>query len=147
MSDIFSNLYLAISVQYYQNLNKSSEKLSNYIIDKLVNENQNKINTVINNLGNEKYLLNHMKFSPFYLDFKAERDIFYEIISNPSIIDEIKKDIFLEKGILKTFNEIREIDINHPNYNQFKEKIINVDEFKCIEKKNRNLKFMSESHI
>jgi len=43
MADIFSNLYLALSVQYYHNNYKASIKLTDYIINKLLNENQNKI--------------------------------------------------------------------------------------------------------
>ena len=56
MADIFSNLYLAISVQYYQNNYKASEVLTNYIINNLMNENQKLINCVIDNLGIEKLL-------------------------------------------------------------------------------------------
>ena len=56
MADIFSNLYLAISVQYYHNKYKSSSIFTEYIIDKLVNDNQVKINRVIDNLGKELYL-------------------------------------------------------------------------------------------
>ena len=44
MADIFSNLYLACSVQYYQQNNQASQLLTDYIIKKLINENQNLIN-------------------------------------------------------------------------------------------------------
>ena len=56
MADIFSNLYLALSVKNYQNIYNSSTILTQYIIDKLVNENQLLINKVIDNLGPERYL-------------------------------------------------------------------------------------------
>ena len=61
MADIFSNLYLACSVKYYHDKYQASDKLTNYIINRLLDENQIKINTVINNLGAMKYLLCHMK--------------------------------------------------------------------------------------
>ena len=38
MADIFSNLYLSISVNYYENNYNVSKKLTNYIIDQLLNE-------------------------------------------------------------------------------------------------------------
>ena len=38
MADIFSNLYLACSVQYYENNYKASRLLTNYIIEKLINQ-------------------------------------------------------------------------------------------------------------
>ena len=47
MADIFSNLYLALSVQYYHNHYNASLKLTDYIINKLVNENKKLINCVI----------------------------------------------------------------------------------------------------
>ena len=42
MADIFGNLYLVFSVNYYQKHYESSETLTNYIIKRLMNENQEK---------------------------------------------------------------------------------------------------------
>ena len=61
MADIFSNLYLAISVRNYHKNYKASEKLTNYIVQRLLLENQEKINKIIDNLGYERYLLSHLK--------------------------------------------------------------------------------------
>ena len=44
MADVFSNLYMAICVQYYQKKNNVSGKLTDYIVKKLVHENQCIIN-------------------------------------------------------------------------------------------------------
>ena len=38
MADIFSNLYLAQSVYYYHKHYESSEKLTNYVIKRLMND-------------------------------------------------------------------------------------------------------------
>ena len=38
MSDIFSNIYLALAVEYYEKENKISKKLTNYIIKRLLLE-------------------------------------------------------------------------------------------------------------
>ena len=49
MADIFSNLYLGICVNYYQSKYKTNEKLTKYIMQNITNENQIKINKIIDN--------------------------------------------------------------------------------------------------
>ena len=60
MADVFSNLYLALAVEYYDRHNPVSKTLTEYIINKLLNENQMKINKVIDNLGKERFILKHL---------------------------------------------------------------------------------------
>ena len=129
MADIFSNLYLAISVRYYHNQFKASSKLTNYIIDNLLKENQQKINNIISNLGIERFALLHLNKNINKANFEGERLIFKEITENKNIIKEIKKNIFL-KGILSDFEEISKLKENTEEYNRLKEKIINVGEFR-----------------
>ena len=129
MADIFSNLYLAISVRYYHNQYKASSKLTNYIIDNLLKENQQKINNIISNLGIERFALLHLNKNINKANFEGERLIFKEITENKNIIKEIKKNIFL-KGILSDFEEISKLKENTEEYNRLKEKIINVGEFR-----------------
>jgi len=133
MADVFSNLYLAFSVQNYQNHYNSSVLLTEYIINKLLNENQLLINKVIDNLGYERFLLLHLKKTIQSDDFNKEKIIFNEITSNPNIIQEIKKNIYIKKNSIlddldqysATKQEGREIF----NKNLY-DKIINVGEFK-----------------
>ena len=131
MADIFSNLYLALSVEYYHNNYNASLKLTNYIINKLVNENQNKINEVINNLGAERFLLKHLINPIYYNSYDEERIIFNEIMSNTKIMEELKKNIYVENNILADLelagSEI--LDVNSEEYKSLKDRIINVDEF------------------
>ena len=47
MADIFSNLYLAIGVQYYHHHYQASYKLTHYVTQRLLYENQCKINYII----------------------------------------------------------------------------------------------------
>lgn len=155
MADIFSNLYLGIAVKYFEKNYQISEKLTDYIINEIVNENQYKINSVINNLGNEKYLLQHMKFKIREKDFNSEKLIFKEIINNEKIYNSIKENIYTEKGILNNFNEINELlkmkklDNNLQQKLKFlEEKIINVDELKINKYPvSEKYRFMSESHM
>ena len=132
MSDIFSNLYLAMAVQYYHNNYNSSLKLTNYIINKLINNNQNKINEVINNLGPERIFLNHLINPVNNISYEEENNIFHEIMSNSKIIEEIKKNIHVENNILGDLELAGsgKLDINSNEYKYIKNRIINVDEFK-----------------
>ncbi len=132
MADIFSNLYLALSVQYYDKENKASPILTDYIIKKLVNENQIKINKVIDNLGFQKFLLLHIRNNVDSENYEDEKRVFNEIMSNKKIIEEIKKNIHIKDNILADLEKINEEGLETENpelFNKLKNKIINVDEY------------------
>ena len=59
MADIFSNLYLAHSVVWYENNNNVSTMLTKYCVERLLDENSEIINRVISN--NKYYLLWHLR--------------------------------------------------------------------------------------
>ena len=128
MADIFSNLYLAQSAFYYHKHYEASEKLTMYVTKRLMNENQAKINKVIDNLGPERFLLQHMKRAYVPISYQEEREMFREIMENPNIVNEIKKNVYL-KGIMKDFEEIETLDKNTAKYSILKNRIINVDEY------------------
>lgn len=128
MADIFSNLYLAKSAFYYHKHYETSEKLTMYVTKRLMNENQSKINKVIDNLGPERFLLQHMKRAYVPISYQEEREMFREIMENPNIVNEIKKNVYL-KGIMKDFEEIETLDKNTAKYSILKNRIINVDEY------------------
>ena len=112
--------------------NNASEKLTNYIINKLINNNQILINKVIYNLGVERILLFHLQ-NPVLNDcYEDEREIFNEIMNNKNIIKEIKKNIHVKNNILYDLERINDEDANlePEEYNIIKNRIINVDEFK-----------------
>lgn len=129
MADIFGNLYLAISVRNYHKNYKASEKLTNYIVQRLLLENQEKINKIIDNLGYERYLLSHLKKKYKAITYDNEREIFDEIMENENIINEIQKNIH-KTGVLKDYEEINRCKENSKEYILLKEKIINVNEFR-----------------
>ncbi len=134
MADIFSNLYLAISVRYYQNIYKSSPLFSNYIIERLLNENRVIMKRVVNNLGPERYLLKPILVEPTQISYKKNRDIFNEIMNNKKIITEVEKNIYIKKDSI--LNDLRQYtqQFDEDLYN----KIINVGEFKNDVKKIEN---------
>ena len=134
MADIFSNLYLALSVEYYDNKYKGSKLLTDYIINKLINENQRLINEVINNLGYERFFLKHLINNVNNKDYNEERIVFNEIMNNKKILEELKKNIHVKNNVLYDLELAAsdKIDINSDEYKSLKNKIINVGEFENI---------------
>ena len=97
----------------------------------MINENQKIINKVISNLDFERFLLMHLK-NPVKNDcYKTERKIFDEIMNNPKIMNELKKNIIIKNNILGDLDFINSINVdkNSAEYVSLKNKIINVDEF------------------
>jgi acyl-CoA dehydrogenase len=130
MADIFSNLYLALSVKYYHENNNASSKLTNYIIEKLMNENQQKINTVVENLGPEKYLLMHLKGKVRNRNYKEERALFNEIMNNENIMKEIKKNIYIpDNSVIHDFLLLEEFNNDEEKVKEIESRIINVGEY------------------
>ena len=132
MADIFSNLYLAISVKYYHESYNASSKLTRYIISDLVNINKRLINTVIDNMGYERYLIQHLKHTVTNQSYSTERAIFNEIMNNEKIINEIKKNIYTQNTILHDLDVAGTIgDKSTERYKILHNNIINVGEYKC----------------
>lgn len=129
MADIFSNLYLALAVQYYYNNNGSSIKLTDYVIKRLLIENQHSFNKVIDNLGPERFLLQHLKAKVPCVSFDEERKIFSEIMNNKYILKEIKKNIVVNNNILSDLENVNNIAKSELKFKYLRDKIINVGEF------------------
>lgn len=129
MADIFSNLYLALSVGYYHMNNNASELLTNYGVKRLMNENQLKINKVIDNLGPERFLLQHLKKTVKDIKYEEERNLFNEVMNNENIINEVKKNIYIKNNILEDLEKVNTLDKDDPKFKILKDRIINVGEF------------------
>lgn len=134
MADIFSNIYMALSVQHYQNTYKSSDILTKYVIKRLINENQLAMNEVIDNLGPEKYMIYHLKKEIKNTSYKEERKIFEELHKNRKIINEIRKNIEI-RGVLKDMEKILQIDPKSKEFKSLEYRIINVGEYPIKENK------------
>ena len=130
MADIFSNLYLAQCVMYYNNHNNVSEKMTNYTIKRLLYEIQTNINIVICNLSlGERMLLGFLYKRPIKPTFEEERIVFNEIMENPNILNHIKQNIHIT-GILKTMEDCLQCEKDSEEYNKLRDQIINVGEYK-----------------
>lgn len=129
MADIFSNLYLALSVKYYHNENNANEILTDYIIQRLMRENQHSFNIVIDNLGGERFFLQHLKGNVPNISFYEERKIFSIIINDNKILNEIKKNIVINNNILDDLYNANNLPKASNEYKLLQDKIINVGEF------------------
>lgn len=129
MADIFSNLYLAHSVRYYEENNKVSKILTEYCINRLLNENQNIINRVITNMGALGLPLLHLKGKVKVVSYLERENLMNEMMSNKKIIDNIKENLYEEDTILERLNKLNELDSKSEEYKNLYNEIIQVGEF------------------
>ena len=106
MADMFSNLYLAVSVKYYQKKHDVSEVYTDYVVKRLLKENKVKMNRVIDNLGPERYLLLHMKRTPCPTFYENEKAMFDYIMMNTNVMEEIKKNIYTNGTVLQDMETV-----------------------------------------
>lgn len=129
MADIFSNLFLAYSVKWYHENFNVSKNVTEYCINKLINENKTIINRVIDNNIYIKPFLLHMKSRPKADKYQDDRNILKEIENNQKIMSTIKDDIEIT-GILKDLEDLNNLDGSE--YQKLYNKVINVGEYENI---------------
>ena len=95
-------------------------------------ENQQSINNVVDNLGIQRFLLQHLKANVPSISFDDERKIFSEIINNDNILNEIKKNIVLDNNILDDLSKANNLPKESNEYKILRDKIINVGEFENV---------------
>jgi hypothetical protein len=120
---------MAISVKYYQIHNEASITLTEYIIEKIIYENQVIINKIVDNLSYEKIFVLHLKKNVKQPTYSYERKVFQEIMNNPKILDNIQKNVHI-RGVLKDMEIASTLDKSSIEFKYYYDKIINVGEFK-----------------
>ena len=130
MADIFSNLYLANAVRYYEKNYNISSKLSDYCINRLMNENQVIFNRVISNIGILGFPLIHMKGRVKNISYNEKEAIINEVLSNSKIVDNIKIDLYEKDTILERLNKLNDLDQKSEEYKQLYNDVIQVGEYK-----------------
>lgn len=129
MADMFGNLYMAISVRYYSNKHDICSPWTNYVVDGLIRENRILMNQVVDNLGAERYLLQHLKTTPKQRNYREEKEIFQEIMEHKPLLEEIKKNIHIEGTTLEDLERVSE-EIEGGIFNsKTRNKVIQVGEF------------------
>ncbi len=126
MADIFSNLYLAHSVEWYEKNRNISYPLKRYCVDRLLDENASIINRVISN--NKYYLLWHLRTRSWDTNYSDKRELMKELKNNSNIMSTIKNDIFMRDNILKDYERLETCEKDSVEYENLVNKIIQVGE-------------------
>ena len=136
MAEIMGNLYLAYSVQFYEEHLNVSKKFTNIVINKILNENIDIFNRIINNLAYYP-LLNHMKQIKTE-KYTENRELLKEFKNNEKIFNEIFNGIYLDDSLIKLLT-LDKLDKNSDRYKNLYNDIISVGEYEI-----KNIKVKSE---
>ena len=129
MADILSNLYLAHSIQNYENQNKVSEKLTNYCIQELLYKNQQTINHVIQNVPYLKCIVGFSLKSVNAPTYKMKQDLINEVHNNSRILKELHNDIQVRNSPIQKLLQLDELNMDSDEYKKLYDEVIQVGEF------------------
>ena len=130
MADIFSNLYLAYSVEWYEKNRNISYPLKRYCVDRLLDENCAIINRVIAN--NKYYMLWHLRTRSWDTNYSDKRELMKELKNNSDIMTYIKDDIYMKDNILKDYERLETCEKDSEEYKNLVNKIVQVGEYPNI---------------
>ena len=131
MADILGNLYIAHSLIWYHNNLNISSHLTEYCLQRLMEENQVLFNRVIDNYPNNLiYLLLPFKYNPKSFNYNLNRNLLDEVNKNPQIMEIISEDVWQETSPFKEFNLLDSLDNDSKEYQDLYQKIIQVGEYK-----------------
>jgi acyl-CoA dehydrogenase len=134
MSDILSSIYLGYSVLWFHKNHTSSDlnEIKDYCINRLCDEAELKINSVIDNYPN-LFIKGILKPTKYYnisfTDFETNKQMYKKIIQKPQIKQHLQNGIYMENNILKKLEKLNEYDKNSKKYKKLYENIISVGEF------------------
>tara|TARA_A100001015_G_scaffold308567_2_gene406408 strand:- start:461 stop:2395 length:1935 start_codon:yes stop_codon:yes gene_type:complete len=133
MADILSNLYLAHSVKWYQKQHKVSKLFTDYVIERLLNENQIRINRVLDNNMYIKIPNIFLKKSVPSNQYSTNRSLIREFEKNPQIMNHLLKDIYTENNELSDLLKLDLLQRSNPDeYERLYNKMIQVGEYKNV---------------
>ena len=127
MADLLSNLYLAHSVIWYHEQHNVSDVLSNYCLERLIEENSILINRIIDNYpGYLSVFLSKSKIKSF--DYNKNRFLVDELQRNSKVIDVVKEDVYLDNS-MKNLALLDSLDSESEDYTNVYQDIISVGEY------------------
>ena len=127
MAGIMSNLYLAHCVKIYNEHVHVSDKLSNMVIEKLLNENRDLFRRVIYNLP-VGFLLKYMNTNKKE-NYSLNENIVNEVKKNPVILDNLKENIYIDHGVKKLFS-INQMERGTEVYDKMYDDVVQVGQYK-----------------
>ena len=130
MADIFSNLYLSYSIKWYHQNYSVSKNLTEYCLNRLINQNKILFNRVIDNypIPILKPLLYPMKSNIKSELYNSSRSIIKELKTNNLILDTLSQDIYID-GILDKMKQLSNLKTDDPKYQTIYNQIIQVAEY------------------
>ena len=129
LADIFSNIYLAYSVRWYNKIYNVDDEFTKYCVDKLLKENNSKFANILHNENNLSKLLFFYPKNNSTIDYHENRHMLNIIQNNPKIEEHISKDIYFS-DILSNLKKLNDLKIDSIEYEELYNKIISVGEYK-----------------
>jgi hypothetical protein len=130
MADIFSNLYLAHSVKWVNEIDNISPFLTEYCISTLLNENQRIINRVVGNYGFLECIpILHLKRKERNECYHQRELVINEILNNNKLMNAIKKDVYVKDTILEKLEELNNLHSDSEAYKTLYNDVIQVGEY------------------
>jgi acyl-CoA dehydrogenase len=130
MAQLMSNLYLAHAVIWCESQQPTSQKLCDYCLHRISDENQEIINRIIANYPSSlRILLRPMTNNVEPNAYQSKRDLINEVDTNPAILERIRENIYCEEGILEELERLNTMNVNNPKYQELYQKVIQVGEF------------------
>ena len=126
MAEIMGNLYLAHSVRLYHEHFKVSKKLTDIVINKLLNENIDIFNRIINNLPYYP-ILNHMKQTK-YEKYSENKELMLELKENNKIFNEIFNGLYVDDSLKKLLT-LDQLETKTDKYRKLYNDVISVGEY------------------
>lgn len=130
MADILSNLYLAHSIQYFENTNQISKTLTSYCIQQLLFDNQQSINLVIENVPYLRYVIGFSMKAVQAPSYKMKQDLINEVSQNSKILSVLKQDIQLKNSPLQNLLDLDNYNEDSITYKTLYNDVIQVGEYK-----------------
>ena len=132
MADLLSNLYLGYSVIWYNDNFNVSPHLTDYCLNRLIDENAILINRIISNYPSN-ILLQPFKLKNKTFDYERNKNLINEVLDNKCIMDKIKENIYIDTALQK-LDDINKYEYNDPKYKELYNDIISVGEYNIINK-------------
>ena len=126
MADLLSNLYLAHSVIWYNDNFKISQHLTNYCLNRIIDENVVLINRIIDNYPSS--ILRPFKLKHRDFDYNNNRELINVVLNNKNIMNNIKENIYMD-SVLEKLEQLEKYNHNNPKYTKLYNEIISVGEY------------------
>ena len=130
MADVLSNLYLAHSIQWYHREYKISKKVTDYCIARLIYDNQLIINRILDNETYLHILLFYLRKNPKVPKYGDVKTIIDELEYNKYLLEDLKKDILIEKTSINNLIKLNYMKKNSDEYAVLYDDVIQVGEYK-----------------